>query len=453
LSVLELLRDAARAFADWYRRANSRSDGVAEWRYAISGRGFVELQPNRPHFARLVAEHDWLHVQFTGEASSERFATHIVLELLRGPGHLGVRRETMWTALEKRRGAREIEVGDPRFDDLFFVTGAPPLVLAQLDAEVRHALAARAGEVDFELTNNRMTVHLPGAYQPQLRSVFGRLLDLARLLARPCPLPDRLIELLRTDPVVGVRVSAVRELEQDYAHHPEALAALRHATGDLTPEVRLRAASALGEEGRPVLAQLAEDPDVADEIAAAAVYDLSRSLAPDDSLRILKNALRGRRIETAASAIGALAKTPAAVAVPTLARVVEIEHGRLAAQAARALGHAGGDVAEHALLDALRRNREADVRLAAVQALGAFCSVACVLPLQEAGARHAGDVELARAVRQAVAEIQSRQPGAGPGQLSLAENSVGHVSLAADVGRLSLSDGNDDSKETALRKT
>jgi hypothetical protein len=62
-----------------------------------------------------------------------------------------------------------------------------------------------------------------------------------------------------------------------------------------------------------------------------------------------------------------------------------------------------------------------------------------VLPLKEAAERFSRDAELSRATRQAIAEIQSRLPGASPGQLSLAGADAGQLSLTqADAGQLSL---------------
>ena len=55
-----------------------------------------------------------------------------------------------------------------------------------------------------------------------------------------------------------------------------------------------------------------------------------------------------------------------------------------------------------------------------------------MLPLEQAGARHWLDVGVRRAVRQAIALIQSRARGAAPGQLSLAGGEIGRVSLADD---------------------
>jgi len=65
-------------------------------------------------------------------------------------------------------------------------------------------------------------------------------------------------------------------------------------------------------------------------------------------------------------------------------------------------------------------------------ALGRIGSVAAVLPLQEAAAKPPRDREVDQAVRQAIAEIQSRINGAAQGQVSL---------VGTDAGKLSMTDG------------
>ena len=79
------------------------------------------------------------------------------------------------------------------------------------------------------------------------------------------------------------------------------------------------------------------------------------------------------------------------------------------------------------------------MRLAALEALGHIGSARDVLPIEDA-ARAAGDTETRRIARQAVAEIQSRLPGASAGQLSVADDGAGRLSLADDDprGRVSL---------------
>jgi hypothetical protein len=93
-------------------------------------------------------------------------------------------------------------------------------------------------------------------------------------------------------------------------------------------------------------------------------------------------------------------------------------------------------------MEALARD-EPDLRIAVAQALGRVGSTSAVSSLEDARARH-DEREFDRAARQAIAEIQSRAPGASPGQLSLADadsRAAGELSLADDEsGALSLSE-------------
>ena len=91
-----------------------------------------------------------------------------------------------------------------------------------------------------------------------------------------------------------------------------------------------------------------------------------------------------------------------------------------------------------AILDhALDRCRILTAR-ACVEVLGHVGSAADVLPLEEVAERFY-DLILRRAARQAIAEIQSRLPGASPGQLSLALSEAGKLSLAlSEAGGLTL---------------
>ena len=66
-------------------------------------------------------------------------------------------------------------------------------------------------------------------------------------------------------------------------------------------------------------------------------------------------------------------------------------------------------------------------------------SAAAVLQLEEAAESFSHDPEFVLATRQAIAEIQSRLPGASPGQLSLAGIETSQLSPAqAEASRLSL---------------
>jgi HEAT repeat protein len=128
--------------------------------------------------------------------------------------------------------------------------------------------------------------------------------------------------------------------------------------------------------------------------------------------------------------------------------VLAAEAGELAVAAAQALAATGSATAQAPLLAALAE-APPPVRTAAAAALGAVGDVAAVAPLRAAAAGADADGALRRAVRQAVAEIQSRLSGAAPGQLSLAgdADAAGRLSLAdtneSVVGRLSLADARD----------
>src|SRR5205814_361748 len=110
----------------------------------------------------------------------------------------------------------------------------------------------------------------------------------------------------------------------------------------------------------------------------------------------------------------------------------------LAAVAATALGTTGNPAAEPPLILALQAEHK-DLQVAAANALARVGSTVAVLPLKELAERSSRDPDLLKATRQAIAEIQSRLPGASPGQLSLAGTEAGQLSLAqTEAGQLSL---------------
>jgi HEAT repeat protein len=128
-------------------------------------------------------------------------------------------------------------------------------------------------------------------------------------------------------------------------------------------------------------------------------------------------------------------------ALQMLARVLAVEKGELAEAAALALGSSRRGSVEAVLIGALD-HEQGFVCQAAAQALGRVGSPAAVLPLKEMEAAHPRDPDVRRAAREAVAAIQARTGGAGPGQLSIADGEPGQVSYpTAEAGRVSLPDG------------
>jgi len=385
------------------------------------------------------------------------------------PAGLTVRPEGVVSAIRGSRGVREVEIGHDAFDAAAWVEGSPTLARAVLDSGNRKALRAlldgrleRPGHSPFwasgRLEDGVLEVEVPevppvarargervGGEEPgapvylgsheHLGEVLTLAIALARRLATPADVPRRLAENLRSEPVAGVRLQVLTTLVREFPDEPATRAALRAAREDPDAEVRLRAGTALGPEGRDVLLAIAGGEGAPDGTTERAVAALGWNLTSGEAQAILRNALRTRREATARACLRALGHRRGAQVVPTLARVLAVEKPELAAVAAEALGTTGDASAERALLPALG-SPHAAVRLAAARALGRVGTTAAVLPLKEAETR---DAEMRRTARQAIAEIQSRLTGAAPGQLSLAGGESGQLSLAeGEAGRLSL---------------
>jgi len=370
---------------------------------------------------------------------------------IRGMGHdaagLSLRREGLATSFEKLVGEREIELGDPAFDGEVYVQGSTPLARAVLDAATRrllvellggHIPAGGGGSVAARVTlaGGMLRAELQQrAFVPpseRLPEVLATLLDAARRLSAPPDPARRIAENLRSEPVAGVRLQSLQMLLREFGDHPAAREALLAARSDASPEVRLRAGVALGEEGRDVLLELAAAEDAGDACAAGAVDALGARLTRERAEAILERALRARRVVTARACLRALGGGGDAGALAALVKVLAAEANEVGAEAAQALATLGQPAAQPALLAALA-SVSAAVRTAAAGALGTLGDAGAVAPLRAAASAPAADGALKRAVRQAVAEIQSRLSGAAPGQLSL-------VPEAGEAGRLSLAE-------------
>ena len=358
---------------------------------------------------------------------------------------------------------REIEVGDAEFDSAARVEGSPAFAHAVLDGETRRLLrklfrgAREEPERRCRMPSGRLEpgvlrVEIPdlalGVLGGGLPDPFvgdrGRLADalaasiaLARRLAAPDDLARRIVENLKGERVARVRRASLGVLVRDYPDDPATREALVAAREDPDADVRLRAAIALGPEGRDVLRALAAGEGADDDTTARAVAALEPDLTVDEAAGWLRSALRTRRVGTAEACTVALGRRGGPEAIALLGRVLAVETGDLARAAARALAMTGDAAAEEPLLRALAEGaRDGDVRITAATALGHVGTAAAVGPLQEAAA---GDAGMRRAARQAIAGIQSRLTGAEAGQLSLAAGGEGALTLAEDErGRVSV---------------
>jgi HEAT repeat protein len=347
------------------------------------------------------------------------------------PGFAGVRirREHY-----RPEGEREIEIGEDGFDGKFYVEGPMRPVFVLLDAEARDMLLRANALCELEILHGELRVETSDKDLSQLLPI---LLELGQRFSRRMDVVHCLAENAVGDPVPGVRLRNLRLLIQDHPGASVTIETLRAACTDSSPQVRLRAALVLRAESRPILLELAQSTED-DDVSAQAMAVVGGGLPFEDTKTILDHALRRRRLETARACLEVLGGRGNAPAIEILAKVLAVETGELATAAALALGTAGNAAAEPALIPALQREQE-DLLIAAANALARVGSVAAVLPLKEAAERFARNPELQRATRQAIAEIQSRIPGASPGQLSLAGTEAGQLSLAQDeAGQLSL---------------
>lgn len=445
-----------------YRTRKRR--GLAEaWRQAAEACGLNRLRwlPNPIGLeSDLVAQSERLSVRFQITDEGQLRTRITISDEGRGAAHsLSLHREDLGTSFRKRGGFREIQIGDPDFDEVVFIEGPPTLARAVLDVETRrivHGFLFRTGippspgsgwlmttDAVFEEGELRVVVDASSAAElgGVLREALNLLLETARRLSRPDDVAVRLAQTARDEPLADARLQDLLTLAREFPEHAATRAALRAALKDDEDEIRLRCALALEEQGRDVLLDMASDHRTAESCAARAIVAVRDGLSVERTETILSHALRTRRLLVAAAALEALGHRHAPEAISTMAHVLRQEQGELARTAAHALALSGLPAAEAPLIEALARE-EPDLRIAVARALGHVGSTSAVPSLKDAGARR-GEQEFDRAARQAIAEIQSRVPGASPGQLSLADASLtaGQLSLADDEsGALSLSE-------------
>jgi hypothetical protein len=418
---------------------------AARWRAAARIAGLTAVEESRDDLAGRAGS---LAVWLSAFARDESRGTRITVSGPGKPRGLTIRPEDPRSRTQG--GAREVEVGDDAFDAAAWVEGPPALAHALLDADTRRSLQALlGGRLSIFWVSGRVENGVLGIDVPEpapwwltfdtdgdsLGDVLEASIELARRLSVPADVARRIAENMKGEPVSRVRLLSLGTLVREYPDHPATREALLAAREDPDAEVRLRAGVALGPEGRDVLRAIAGGEGATDDTTSQAVSELAPQLTVDEATGLLKNALRTRRLATVQACMGALGRRGGRQATEVLARVLAVEKGELGGAAARALGETGDPTAEPPLLRALADGTR-DVRLAAATALGRVGTAAAVGPLREA---EEGDAEMRRTARQAIAEIQSRLTGAGPGQLSLAGGESGQLSLASEErGRLSL---------------
>ncbi|HVG06549.1 MAG TPA: HEAT repeat domain-containing protein [Thermoanaerobaculia bacterium] len=413
----------------WFGIQESRKR-LRAWKDAAESRGLEVVEAFAGWYPRLRARAGLVYVRIEAFGNKGR-DTRIIIEAPAPPEFKGV---TIHPESKFEHG-REIEIGDGFFDDMFFIAGPPQLVLALLDAKTRRLLVDLKEKSEMAISAGNVRAVVSG--DEKLAAILSLLLGVQKRFAPPVDVLPRLARNAQEDPEPGVRLQNLLILIRGFSWSPETILALHKACSDPSPEIRLRAAKQLGAEAHGVLLELAENLED-DAVSAEALAIMDRELPFERVNAILALAMRRRRLRSARVCLDAIGRRGAASGVGLLAKVLEREDGDLASAAAKALGAIGSPDAEPSLIQALQRE-DTDVRVAAAEALGRVGSAAAVPPLKEAAERSRLDLDLRRAARQAIGEIQSRLQGASLGQLSLAGAEAGQLSLAqAEAGQLSL---------------
>lgn len=410
-------------FARFHKQARIRS-----WQRAVAHSGLTEAATQDKLFGSAVTARDGdLEVRLEAyHRGKHQHGTRLTIRpLSRRFGALTIRAEGLGTAFEKRlMGAREIELGDHVFDRDCFVQGPKALAMATLTSEVRRNLARLLRGPVLTAHGRELSPRVSledGVLQVELRdNLFSAaddlpdVLDLALGVARGLRPPDdlgaRLAENLRDEKDPDVRIRLVETLAREFPSHPKTAAALLAACSDESDEVRLRAAVVTPVEGRRTLIALASSDTTDDGLRARAVAALGGQVPVELAEATLRRALEAPAPETARACLDVLQALRRHESEPLLQRALEATDDSVRQAAARAL-----------------------------RTCGSVASVARLLEI----ARDGKTSELRQAARLAVGDIQSRLPGAAPGQLALAEGTAGGLSLvdATPVGELSLADG------------
>jgi hypothetical protein len=342
----------------------------------------------------------------------ERSLTRIEIELtalgLIDDG-IEMRARSLAAGLSLLRKGGEIEIGDIRFDSNVMLRGRQSLLVALFDAETRRravSFAVSGGRVkDGRL---KCTVR-HSDNDSLLQEAVSGMIDLARRLHTPVSYASALADNLLNDPCLPVRLRSLSLLAFHYPDDEETVKALRAALSDDSPELRLRAAIAIGTDGDATLKDLAESLDVPDRFRVEALNRLGLRLEIERAAALLEASVRWKRRPAVAVAAVEVLGLHGQLAQPWLLPVLEC--------------------------------RISSVVCAAAGVLEAHGSIAAIPFLRDAIDFEPFNLTTRRAASRAIAAIKARATNAEPGQLTIAETGpeAGQLSLStAEHGQLSL---------------
>jgi hypothetical protein len=346
-------------------------------------------------------------------------------------------------------GDRDVEVGDPFFDAELLLQGPAAAVRGLFSAFARErARSVFAMDARVRIGGGTLTAEFadPAQVPAPAEWQLKELLALAHSLEPGATDVARLAEIGLRDPQPAVRAMALETLAKEAPESPRTRDVLRQAMRDASPAIRLQAARATGDEGRPTLHALAADPTIDDGTSAGAVVALGGYLTFARATPLLDRAVVDGRAQTACALLKVMGRgglAEAQVIASVLARVNGTDaagepsaNAAIAQAALESLLDTRVPLAEGPFLAALA-SPSPEIVLAATRGLERVGTVRAVPSLRDVEAR-GGD--LARGARMAIGAIKSRLTGATPGQVSLASG-TGELSVVESPdGRVTLGD-------------
>jgi len=325
---------------------------------------------------------------------------------------------------------RPVLTGDPEVDRSVLLYGDERVIRALCDPATRRALRSVI-DMGVKIENSQVVWHC--TWDLELKRRLAQLVDFSERLVPPRDLAQRIADNIVHESLASVRALNVATLVKHFEPWATRSAVLA-ALNDLSEKVRLEAAIALGEEGHRcllviALSQVAEQADV-----LRAIAQLGDGFTPRHARWALRRAMSSQRLTTVKVCLEQLVRADDARSVSAVRAALSSERDAVALAASRALKDGATTQFEGTLIEALT-HRLVDVQRDAVVTLGRVGTVESVAPLVDWVAHHALDRFVRADAPRAIAAIQSRLPGASPGQLSIAGAEAGQVSLAAEDQR------------------
>ncbi len=304
---------------------------------------------------------------------------------------------------------------------------------AALCEEVRPKVQALL-ELDGSVSEGRVSLPVATVERQSLANAIRFAAQIASMLGvTPELLPGRLAHNARFDTLPSVRAANLRWLcrEEGAAYRERVEQACRAALEDADAEVRLIAATRLGEPALDTLLALAESSELAPTLRGQALAALARASRADAQAAVEAGFRQSPPGELIRAALEHLDEAAQPRLVPLIVEAARLPDPGVARAAVGALGRSPSPLARAALLGLL--SDKGPTLVVAVEALGQVGGVEAVEPLSRLASAWLSPT-LRSAARSAIATIQGRLGDVEPGRVSLAEQlpAEGALSLASD---------------------